>query len=381
MTTETTPYDVVIAVSYYAPYVSGLTEVARIEAEGLAASGYRVAVVTTQHDKELPQREDRAGVDVYRCPVLLRVGRGALAPAYTRTVVRLAKRARTLHLHAPMLECGAIAALATRHTRVVLTHHIDLWVPRTLLSPLAVAATNASTAIAMKKADLVIVNSDDQAHGSRLWPRIEAAAWQAIPAPCADRRSGSAAYRTSPGPHYGFLGRIVEDKGLKFLIDAFARHTDPDARLLIGGESVDVAGGSTMSELERSIAADPRIHVLGMLRGRQLDDFYASIDVFTLPSIAESFGIVQAEAIMTGRPSITTDIPGGRYPVAWSGLGALVQPGDVDGLAAALREQPSAHSPHAREQAARRARDAFGVDEFLRKHRDALGLVCADAAK
>ena len=61
---------------------------------------------------------------------------------------------------------------------------------------------------------------------------------------------------------------------------------------------VSVAG------LSAEIAGDRRIRVLGELRGAEIDDFYASIDVFALPSVAESFGIVQVEAMMCGVPSI-----------------------------------------------------------------------------
>ena len=49
--------DLVAVLTYYTPYVSGLTNVARDVAEGLAAHGFRVTVVTSQHDRRLPTEE------------------------------------------------------------------------------------------------------------------------------------------------------------------------------------------------------------------------------------------------------------------------------------------------------------------------------------
>jgi glycosyltransferase involved in cell wall biosynthesis len=363
MNTDT--FDVVIGVSYYAPYVSGLTEAARIEAEELAARGYRVCVVTNQHDPSLPRTAVIRGVSVVRCPVWLRLDRGIASPSFVPTCVRLARRAASAHLHVPMLEAGVIARRLRGHTRVVVTHHIDLWLPRTLTSPAAVAAANWSTRLAVRAADLVVVNSLDQARGSRFWPLLRQAELQAIPAPCHLRDQGQPVYRDGNGPHYGFLGRIVPDKGLDYLLAAFSQVEDPDARLLLGGESDSVAGGGVLARLREQIDADPRIRVLGMLRGTALNNFYASIDVFTLPSRAESFGIVQAEAIMLGIPAITSDLAGGRFPVTHTGLGMLVPPQSVPDLTTALISAPTAFSRIDRDAGAARARAGFGIERFV----------------
>lgn len=365
--------DLVLAVSYYSPYVSGLSEVARAEAEGLARRGFRVVVVTNQNDPEQPLQETLNGVAVIRCPVHFRLGRGTFAPSFVRTVLKQAKNAHALHIHAPMLEAGLIARKARQFTRVVLTHHIDLWVPRTLTSPLAVGAANASTRLAIRNAHLTIVNSEDQARGSRFWPDLRGHEWRPIPAACVDRRGGEARFRYTGGPHFGFLGRIVEDKGLDYLVDAFKVFPNPEARLLIGGDHLSVAGGSVMSLIQERIKSDPRIITLGPLRGAQLNDFYASIDTFLLPSVAESFGIAQAEAIMLGIPSVTTDIPGGRYPVTATKLGTLVKPRDTSALVEAM-SRPHNLSPREAADAALWARDEFGIESFLTQHIEALQL-------
>ncbi|MDG4764944.1 glycosyltransferase family 4 protein [Solwaraspora sp. WMMD406] len=359
-------YDVCIAVNYYTPYVSGLTEVARIVAEGLAGRGWRVAVVAARHDPALPLRETIGGVDVFRCPVVASISRGLVSPSFAGTVRRLARRSRVLNLHLPMLEAGLITALPSR-TPVVSTYHIDLWLPPSLVTRAAMAAVAVSSKVTLRRSAAAVVNSDDQAEHSMMWPLLRDMPRHSIAAPCMDRRGGQPAYRQTSGPHIGFLGRIVPDKGLEYLVTAFSEIADPDARLLVGGDYLTVAGGSVIAQIRQAAARDPRIQILGLLRDRQINDFYASIDVFALPSIAESFGIAQVEAMMCGVPSVTTDLPGGRYPVLATGMGAIVTPRDPVELHKALLDLLD-WDDEARKRGANSAREQFGVEGCLDRY-------------
>ncbi len=93
--------------------------------------------------------------------------------------------------------------------------------------------------------------------------------------------------------------------------------------------------------------------------------FYASLDAFALPSVAEeSFGISQAEAMMLGVPSVASDAPGMRVPVTETGFGRLFPPGDAHALAAALREV-AAYPPERRAEGGCAARARYGTDHCL----------------
>jgi glycosyltransferase involved in cell wall biosynthesis len=328
-------YDLSLVLNYYAPYVSGLTESAREIAEGLAGRGWRVAVVASRHDRSLARREALAGVDVIRCPVVGAVSRAAISPTFPAVAGRVVRQSAVANLHLPMLGAGTVARLAGS-TPLVSTYHIDLYLPpgpmRSVLTPVA----DASCRSALRRSAAVAVNSADQAEHSRLRPILQAGDLRLIPAPCRDRRGGSPSFRETRGLHVGFAGRIVEDKGLDYLVDGFRRLPDPDARLLIAGDHDTVAGGSVLAGLRELIGEDDRVRILGLLDAAGMADLYASIDVFALPSVSESFGIVQAEAMMVGVPSVTTDIPGGRVPVVDTGFGALVPPRDPRAIADAV---------------------------------------------
>ena len=119
--------DVVLVLDYYTPYVSGLTNVARDVAEGLAARGHRVRVVAARHDPGLPEREVVNGVEVERAPVLGRVGKAVVSPALVRRAVATARTASVTNLHLPMPEAGLIGPRV--RSPLVVTYHCDVSPP------------------------------------------------------------------------------------------------------------------------------------------------------------------------------------------------------------------------------------------------------------
>jgi glycosyltransferase involved in cell wall biosynthesis len=357
-----TDHDLLIALNYYAPYVSGLTNVARDVAVGLAARGHRVTVVTSRHDPALPESETLDGVEVERTPVVARLGKGVISPALVTRTVRASRRARLTNLHLPMLEAGVIAGRCA--SPVALTYHCDVSLPPGTVNAVQRTVVDASSRRAMRSAQTVVVTSDDYARHSRLWPSM-AGRTVAIPPPCHERPAGTPRFRDGAGLHVGFLGRIVEEKGLQYLVRGFQSLDDPDSRLVIGGDFAKVAGGSVVDEIRRLVDGDRRIRLLGFLPDEQLADLYASLDVFALPSVNafEAFGIVQVEAMMAGVPALASDLPGVRVPVQETGFGRIVTPRDVEGIAAGLRELAAADLD--RRAGAQRARERFALDTVL----------------
>ena len=103
-------HDLCIVLTYYSPYVSGLTNVARDLAEGLAARGWRVCVVASKHDPELATHEIVNGVEVIRAPVLAKVGKGTIGLNLTRLALREMARSTVVNLHLPLVEAGLLRA-------------------------------------------------------------------------------------------------------------------------------------------------------------------------------------------------------------------------------------------------------------------------------
>jgi glycosyltransferase involved in cell wall biosynthesis len=331
--------DIVMALNYYSPYVSGLTEASRLVAEELVRRGHRVTVVAAQHEKELPRDEMLAGVRVVRTPVALRIGKGVISPSFIPTVVRHAKSADVLNLHMPMLESGLIATLV-RSTPVVATYQCDIALPDGLFNRIQSRAMDASNSRAMRASTAIVPSSLDYAKASRLQRRMSDARTLEISPPTRLLPTGQPRFRETDGLHVGFLGRLVEEKGIEYLVDGFRALDDPEARLIIAGDYSKIAGGSVIDRVREHIGSDDRIRVLGFVPDEDLADFYASLDVFALPSINsfEAFGIVQVEAMKLGVAALASDLPGVRIPVQRTGFGRVVRRRDAAAITSALRE-------------------------------------------
>ena len=366
--------DLLIALDYYAPYVSGLTNVARDVAVGLVERGHRVRVIAGQHDPALPLSEELDGVRVDRVPVVARLGKGIVSPALVPRVLQATRTAALTHLHLPMPEAGPLAMRA--HSPLVVTYHCDVSLPPGLVNRAQGAVMDASSRAALRRADRVVVTSDDYARHSRVWPAM-AGRTTVIPPPCHVRPAGRPRFRDGDGLHVGFLGRIVEEKGLQYLVRAFQQLGDPDARLLIGGDFAKVAGGSVVEEVRRLADGDARIRFLGFLPDEDIADLYASIDVFALPSVNafEAFGIVQVEAMMAGVPALASDLPGVRTPVQETGFGVVTAPRDVAGIAAGLAQLRRAGLD--REAGARRARERYALSTVIDAYEQVLAELTA----
>jgi glycosyltransferase involved in cell wall biosynthesis len=274
-----------------------------------------------------------------------------------------------------MLEAAAIA-LTVRRTPLVATYHCDVMLPRGLVNAAQVLALDASHRVAIRRASQTIVSSVDYARSSRLWCVLEGR-HIAIPPPCLHRGDGNPTFRDGPGLHVGFLGRIVAEKGLEYLVDGFRSRADDMSRLLIGGDFANVAGGSVVERIRQHTGDDPRIRLLGFLPEKSLADFFASLDVFALPSVnsLEAFGIVQAEAMMAAVPVIASDLPGVRTVVGSTGFGRIVPPRNAEAIRAALDSIMA--EPLGRNEGAAKALELYSAETVIDQYEATLeGLIC-----
>jgi glycosyltransferase involved in cell wall biosynthesis len=135
------------------------------------------------------------------------------------------------------------------------------------------------------------------------------------------------------GPVVGNVGRLVPQKGQRFLLEAaplvLQRH--PQARFVLVGE------GPARAALEAQVrAAGIEEHVL--LTGERSDvpAWLASFDVFALPSLFEGLSYAVIEAQAAGVPVVATPVGGVRDTVVDRQTGLIVPPKDPKALADAI---------------------------------------------
>ena len=130
-----------------------------------------------------------------------------------------------------------------------------------------------------------------------------------------------------------FVGRIVRDKGVDELCEAFARQNAryPRTRLWLIGSYEDKLDPIS-EEARRIINTCPAVEAVGRKSGDELLAYYAAADCLVCPSYREGFPNVVLEAGALDLPSIVTDINGSREIIIEGENGTIVSPRDADAL-------------------------------------------------
>lgn len=340
---------ILMSTGYYLPYISGMTIYVQRLAEGLVRRGHTVTVLCAKHDPALPASAVEAGVRVERSPVIASVGKGVIAPLMWRDQRRLLAEHDLFHRHVPgMFDAWLSARIAKSMGRpIIFTHHCDVYLPFGVVNDVVNAALNMELRFAGGLADLIVSYSDDYVAYSRFLSHFREKVRTVFPPivfGTADNARVSV-WRNELGlvgvPVIGFAGRFAADKGGDVLLRALPRLRElvPNARVVFAGEFLSVRGERFFQESQRLLEpVRDIVTFLGNVAPGRMPDFYRMCDVVTVPSTnsTESWGMWQNEAMLTGTPVVTSDLPGVRVSIQTTGMGELVRPHDASGLATAI---------------------------------------------
>lgn len=334
------------AVTYYHPHWTGLTRVVQRLAEGHAARGHEVSVLTSRHRPDLPRRERVNGVAVYRLQPITRVSRGVIMPAFPLAARSLVAAHDLVIVHIPMLETWLVTGIARRYgVPSVVLNHGDLIMPAGMFNRLVERGVRALMRRGLEGATVVTTHTEDYADHSEfmrpfhdkircIFPPVD------IPAP---NPVGARALRDRLGlgdaPVVGFAGRFVEEKGFDYLLQAvpLVAQEIPEVRFAFAGERLVVYEDFYRRWAPLFEGQRDRVISLGLLHDPQdLADYYAMCNAFAIPSRTDCFPSIQVEVMLCGTPVVTSDIPGARVAVRLTGAGRLVEPRNPSALAAGL---------------------------------------------
>lgn len=342
----------------------------RTLAKGLRARRQRVTVLTPLTPLGPQQRVGRVdGVPVVRLPYpRVRLLGGPWL--WLRTAAFLWSRRRRYgvwHVHIAHY-LGAVCAVLGPWLRVPVVVKVSGWweLDRGTLaeraSPVARLAhrcllrVNAWQSISLRIASAMIERGVPAARIAAIPNAVDTARFATL-----DRNP------TEGGPRFVFVGRLVPEKGLETLIDAFADllALHPDARLRIVGTG-PLLDALAQQAARNGIAA--RIEFAG--HREDVETLLAEADFGVLPSHIEGLSNTLLECMAAGLPMLASRVSGSEDLVRDDVNGWLFEPGDRGGLARALLA--AARLPaSARDAMGQRARDSVerhaGLDSVINR--------------
>ncbi|MEI7769117.1 MAG: glycosyltransferase [Chloroflexales bacterium] len=325
----------------YFPVLGGIEGHLRLLAEGLAARGHRVTVLTSGRGRR-DERRDLGGVRVIAAGRLATLASAPLSPALLAHMAR--QRADIVHLHMPDPTGDLALALAGPRAPLVVSYHSDIVRQRRLLRLYAPLLRRT-----LRRAARIIAASPAYVRSSPFLAPV-AATCAVVPYGIDLARfarpnpAGVAALRARyPGPLALFVGRLRYYKGVDQLVRAMARA--PGRALIIGADAT--VRRADLEQLAQEVGVADRVHFLSVEGDAALIDYYHAADLLVLPSVerSEAFGIVQIEAQAAGLPVVATELGTGTSYVTLHGqTGIVVPPADPQALARAIRTLMESHT-------------------------------------
>jgi lipopolysaccharide/colanic/teichoic acid biosynthesis glycosyltransferase/glycosyltransferase involved in cell wall biosynthesis len=311
-----------------------------------------------------------AGVAVHGVPMPRRITPLRDLVALAR-LVRVFRRVRPGIVHAHTPKGGLLGTLAAAAAgvpaRVYTLHGLPLETARGLRRALLRLAERASCSLA-HRVHAVSASVRERALAERLCRAekivvpgpgtvggVDAGFFAPGPAAEAEGRALRRACGIPPhGRVIAFVGRVVRDKGVAELVEAWRELAPeyPEAYLLVAGpfEPQD----PIPPDAERVLRTHPRVRLAGVLSSTR--GVYAAAEVVALPTWREGFPQVPLEAAAMERPVVGTRVTGCVEAVADGVTGTLVPPGDPRALARAIRaylDDPARRERHGRAGRAR----------------------------
>jgi glycosyltransferase involved in cell wall biosynthesis len=375
---------ILVVITYYYPHWTGLTAFAQRMAEGLAARGHQVTVLTCRYREDLPLEDMHNGVRIVRIPGWFRLSRGQVMPGFIPALMRLMREHDVVQTHTPMLETWLVGMVAHRMGRkMLMTHHGDLVMPAGFFNQFVQKTVGFMLDQGARAADTISIYTRDYAQNSDflrphtqkvvtvyppvVFPRAkpqEAAAWR--------HELGLDDYKL-----VAFAGRFVEEKGFDYLLKAMPLVCAqmPQVKFIYAGEHKVVYENFYQRCLPLIEAYREHIVMLGLITDHQkLANYYAMCDVFTLPSRTDCLASVQVEAMLCGTPVVATNIPGAREAVRVTGMGLLVEPCNeralADGLLQVLAHREEYVKPY------EHIRSIFDADKSILDYEQLLQGMC-----
>jgi len=276
------------------------------------------------------------GARIYSIPTLSARSLNAVVYAFLASVACLFHRYDIVHYHAE----GPASMLVIPHffgkKTVVTIHGLD-W-QRDKWGGFATKYLMHGERIAVRYADeIIVLTRSAQEYFRERYHRETVFIPNGLDAPvCRAPCEITKRYGLNGGDYLLYLGRIVPEKGITYLLEAY-RRLDTDVRLVIvGGGS---HSGEYVSQVRQLAMEDSRVLLTGFLEGDILGELLSNCLLYIQPSDVEGMPLSLLEAISHNRRCLVSDIPENVETVTNFGANYRTFPkGNIESLAEQLEQ-------------------------------------------
>lgn len=250
---------------------------------------------------------DYKGVKLRSVPTWDQKGLAAVTSSFFAALFASLSRAEVVHIHA---EGPAFFSWIPKlfGKRVIVTVHGLDWQRAKWKNGFAAGYIRAGEKMAVRCADEIIVLSRNaQNYFRKTYGRDTVRIPNGIPEP-AHREASliTEQFGLQKDGYILYLGRLVPEKGIHYLIEAY-RQLHTDKQLVIAGGSSDT--DEYCRQLKQMAAGDGKILFTGFVQGQLLEELFSNAYVYVLPSDVEGMPLSLLEAMSYGNCCLVSDIP------------------------------------------------------------------------
>lgn len=277
----------------------------------LVKRGYSVDVYNRKgnnvSDKNIKTKKikEYKGIKIITIPTINKKGLDALIYSFFASIRAIFENYDCLHYHAE----GSCAMLWIPHIfkkRIVVTIHGLDW-QRAKWGGFATKYIKFGEKLAVKYADEIIVLSEGvKRYFKDTYNRDTNFIPNGVNLPeLKDAKLITKKYSLNKNDYILFLARIVPEKGLHYLIDAYNQINTNKKLVIAGGASHT---NEYYNEIRKKAKENPNIILTGFVQGEELEELYSNCFLYCLPSDVEGMPISLLEAMSYGKNCLVSDI-------------------------------------------------------------------------
>lgn len=278
-------------------------------------------------DKQNKRIKEYKGTRIITIPTINKKGIDALIYSFFASIRALFGKYDVLHYHAE----GSCAMLWIPHLfrkRIVVTIHGLDW-QRSKWGGFATKYIKFGEKLATKYADEIIVLSKGvQKYFKDTYNRDTHFIPNGVNKPTI-RKSDiiKKKYGLDENQYILFLARIVPEKGVQYLIDAY-KQINTDVKLVIAGGASHT--NDFLEEIKRKASEDNRIIMTGFVQGEEFEELYSNCLIYCLPSDVEGMPISLLEAMSYGKLCLVSNIEENVQVI--ENMGVTFEKGNINDL-------------------------------------------------